>query len=333
MAKMNWYNNKIKYSILIVPLLFLAAHSASAYVIQDSPTTEVKNDFILGPGKTELFLNPGDSATREIQVTNRLGRDADFAVEIEDFTGSRDLETVVVLLGSKRGPYSLRDYLHPELMRFTLKHGQRMILPIEISVPQDADPGGLYGSVLVAAQPLQSSQAGEAGTARGGTKLITRLGSLFLVRVAGDAKEDGGLTKFQTKLGQQFFENGPVTFEILFENNGSVHLTPYGTVEFTNLLGKQVGTLEVTPWFVMPDSLRARDVVWERGFLFGKYTARLKINRGYDNAIDELATTFWVVPWKLLSGGLVLLILVIWVLKKIFSKFEIRLKPKEPAQT
>ncbi len=330
---MNCHNKKIKYVSLIVPLLFLFAHSASAYVIQDSPGTEVKNDFILGPGKTEIFLNPGDSATKEIQVTNRLGRDADFAVEIEDFTGSRDLETVVVLLGAKRGPYSLRDYLHPELMRFTLKHGQRMILPVQISVPQDADPGGLYGSVLVSVLPPPSGQAGETGTASGGTKIVTRLGSLFLVRVAGEVQEDGGLIKFHTKLDRRFFENGPVPFEILFENNGSVHLTPYGAIEIYNLLGKQVGIFDTSPWFVMPDSLRARDVSWERNFLFGRYTARLKLNRGYDNIVDESSVTFWVIPWKLLSAGLILLVLVIWALKKIFSKFEIRVKPKEPTQS
>ncbi len=305
---------------------------ASAYVIQDLPNTEVKNDFVLGPGKEELFLNPGDTSDREIQVTNRLGRDVDIKIEIEDFRGSRDPAETIVLLGDKHGPYSLKDYIKPELMSFRLSHGQRMIMPVKISIPQDAEPGGLYGSVLVAAQPPQDQLSAEAGKATGGAKLVTRLGVLYFIRVSGPVKEEGLLKQFQTKLGQRFFENGPIAFEILFENNGSIHETPYGTVEFTNLLGKQVGALEVKPWFVLPDSLRARDVTWERGFLFGKYTARLKLNRGYDNIVDEMATTFWVIPWKLLSGGLVLLILIIWVLKKIFSKFEIRVKPKEPAQ-
>lgn len=298
----------------------------SAYVIQDLPNTEVKNDFVLGPGKEELFLNPGDTADREIRVTNRLGRDVDIKIEIEDFRGSRDPAETVVLLGDKRGPYSLKDYIKPELTSFRLSHGQQMILPVTIAIPQDAEPGGLYGSVLVSAQPPQGGSAG------GGTKVITRLGTLFFIRVSGDVKEEGLLKKFQTKLDKRFFENGPVAFEILFENNGSVHLTPYGTIEFTNLLGKQVGGLEVQPWFVLPDSLRARDISWERGLLFGKYTARLKINRGYGNIVDEMAVTFWVFPWKLLSGGLVLLILVSWILKKIFSKFEIRIKLKKPIQ-
>lgn len=317
----------ISYSLIAIALMFfLSSTVVQAYVIQDFPGMTIENDFALGPGKTELFLNPGDTVTKELYITNRLGREVEFVIDIEDFTGSRDPKETVVLLGDKRGPYSLRDYLKPELKNFTLKQGQRMIMPVIISIPADAEPGGLYGSVLISAQPAKSASQTEAGKAVGGAKIVTRLGTLFFVRVSGDVKEEGILKKFSAKLDKYFFEKGPIPFEVLFENNGNVHLSPYGTIEIKNLLGREVGQLNIDPWFAMPDSLRAREVKWERGFLFGKYTALLKVNRGYGNIVDEMATTFWVIPWKILVLVFAVLFLLVWGMKWLFSNIEIKRK-------
>lgn len=307
-------------------LFFAGINSAAAYVIQDLPTTQVKNDFVLGPGKTELFLNPGDSATKELYITNRLGRDVEFTVDLEDFTGSRNPDEVVVLLGGKKGPYSLKDYLRPELNRFVLSHGQRMVLPVEIAIPETAAPGGLYGSVLVSAQPAPGS-AGQG--AAGGAALITRLGTLFFIRISGEVTENGALKKFSVKGGQGFFEEGPVPFEILFENNGSIHLSPAGEITISNLMGRVVDSISIDSWFAMPNSLRARYVNWERGFLAGRYTANLRLDRGYGGNVDTASVVFWVVPWKILLAGLGVLILVILVFRWVFSRIEIRVKPKE----
>lgn len=317
----------ISYSLVAIAVMFsLSSTAVQAYVIQDFPGMTIENDFALAPGKTELFLNPGDIVTKELYITNRLGRDIEFVIDIEDFTGSRDPRETVVLLGDKRGPYSLRDYLKPELKNFTLKQGQRMILPVIISIPADAEPGGLYGSVLVASQPAKSTSQAEADKATGGAKIVTRLGTLFFVRVSGDVKEEGVLKKFSAKLDKYFFEKGPIPFEVLFENNGNVHLSPYGTIEVKNLLGREVEQLNIDPWFAMPDSLRAREVKWEREFLFGKYTALLKVNRGYGNIVDEMATTFWVIPWKMAVLAFAVLFLFILGMKWLFFNIEIKRK-------
>ncbi len=317
----------ISYSLVVMTaIFFLSSTAVQAYVIQDFPGMTIENDFALAPGKTELFLNPGDIVTEELYITNRLGREVEFVIDIEDFTGSRDPGETVVLLGDKRGPYSLKDYLKPELKNFTLSQGQRMIIPVTISIPVDAEPGGLYGSVLVASQPQKSTSQAEADKATGGAKIVTRLGTLFFVRVSGDVKEEGLLKKFSAKLDKYFFEKGPIPFEILFENNGNVHLAPYGTIEIKNLLGREVGQLNIDSWFVMPDSLRAREIKWERGFLFGKYTALLKVNRGYGNIVDEMATTFWVIPWKIAVLAFAVLFLLIWGMKWLFSNIEIKRK-------
>jgi len=156
-----------------------------AFEVQKLANVLVENDFTLGPGKIELFLNPGESVTRNLLITNRLGRPMKFRVELEDFTGSSTGERAAVLLGNKRSPYSLRDFLHPEIWEFTLSHGERMVLPVTVTIPQEMEPGGLYGSVLISTSPSEDFLEREEEKAKGQVRLVARVGALFFVRVKG----------------------------------------------------------------------------------------------------------------------------------------------------
>ena len=319
--------HKIKLTILIgqiLAALFLPA-VISAYTIQDLPAMETKNDFVLGPGKAELLLNPGESAERELYITNRLGREMTFKVEIEDFAGSRDASETIVLLGNKKGPYSLKDYIKPEAAEFTLKNKQRIILPVTIAIAKDAEPGGLYGAIFVSTIPSANEKDTELNASTGGAVTITRLGTLMFVRIKGDVKEEGFLKSFSAK-GKKIFESGPIYFDLVFENNGNVHLNPYGALEIKNLFGSKVGEIIVDPWFAMPDSLRLREVNWNKSFLLGRYTAEAKINRGYGDIIDEETISFWVMPWKIILAGFAVLVLIVLFFKWVFSRFEIKRK-------
>ena len=296
-----------------------------AYQIQKLNNVPVENDFTLGPGKAEVFLSAGESEIRNLTITSRLGRPMNFKIEIEDFVGSPMGERAAILLGQERGPYSLRDYLQPELIEFTLNHGERIILPVKVSIPADAEPGGLYGSVLVSTSPPEDFlQEGE--DVRGQVRLVARIGSLFFVRVEGDANIEGHLERFDTADGRKFYSRGPVDFSIVYKNTGSVHLVPYGTIEITNLLGKKVGQIEIDPYFVMPESLRSRQATWETDLALGFYTATLHINRGYDDIFDTAKVSFWIVPWQMVLTVVIVLIVLIVFLIWIFKHFEIRKK-------
>jgi hypothetical protein len=316
---------------LFLPILFIGiaffgfrVPSALAYKIEDLTDVPVENDFVLAAGKVELWMDPGDKYTKEIMITNRLGKTMDFKVEVADFKGSRNPEETVVILENEKGPYSLKDYLKPEITEFTLTHGQRMILPVEVSIPSDAEPGGLYGVILVSAHPSLTPAEIEKEKAKGQIQLVSRLGSLFFIRVRGDLIENGFFKELKTD--KKYYEKGPISFKLLFENNGNVHLIPYGLIEIYNILGKKVDEIELTPWFALPDSVRSREAKWERGFLFGKYKALVSVNRGYQDTIDQKSINFWVIPWKIILAGLIALSLVIWFFKWLFSKFEIRRK-------
>jgi len=315
------------FPILIVGGVLLSlGTSVFAYRIEDLPGTLVEGDIVFGPGKIELVLEPGSSTTREIYITNRLGREMTFQVEVEDMTGSPDPEKTVIFLGEKRGPYTLKDWVHPEIKEFTLQHGQRMRLPVEIKIPEDAEPGGRYGVVFVATKPEPPEVKPGEQEAAGGIAIRTRTGALLFVRIPGEVKEEGYLKEFGLDPSKRFFEKGPITFKFIFENQGNVHLNPHGRVEIKNMVGKPVGEIEVAPFFTLPNSSRMHKVTWERKKLFGKYIATAYINRGYDNITDVKAIEFWVIPWKLLAIGLVGLFLLIWFVWWVATHFEIRRK-------
>jgi len=312
--------------VIAVMLFGISFPLVLAYQVEDLNISPGDNDFVLGPGKVELWVEPGEKIIKEFTITNRLGKTMDFKIGIEDMKGSRDPEETVVLLGEEKGPYSLKDYIKPELTEFTLNHGQRMILPVEISIPPDAEPGGLYGSMLVSTSPPQVEGGIEGGKAKGQISLISRLGTLFFIRVKGEAREEGSLKDFTVE--KSLYEKGSIPLNILYENNGDVHLNPYGVIEIRNILGRKIDEIEVDPYFTMPDSVRLREVKWDRELLFGKYTASLSLNRGYQDKIDQKSISFWVVPWKIILSGLSGIIVMVSLLVWIVSRFEIRRKGK-----
>ncbi|MEK7555926.1 MAG: hypothetical protein AAB523_01400 [Patescibacteria group bacterium] len=301
------------------------AFPAQAYEIQELDDKSIIGDFVIGPAKAEVVVEPGTQKTLNIIVTNRMGDERVFNLSVEDFTGSRNAEEPVVLLGDERGPYSLKDYLSFAEKSFVLKHGQRATIPVTISIPVDSEPGGRYGSVLVTTTS-KPAEGETVGATTGGATIVSRIGALFFVRIPGVVAEDGELQSFTVASDKKFFLDGPVPFHLLYENNGSVYLNPYGEITIKNMLGETVGGLKVEPWFAMPDSLRLREVSWDRDFLLGRYTAEAKINRGYGDIIDEASVTFWVVPIKLVLSVFVGLLLLLLIIRFIGSRFEFRRK-------
>lgn len=278
-------------------------------------------DFVVGPGRTEIELFPGETITQEITVTNRISGDRKFLLEVEDVTGSDDGSTSVSLTGDEIGPYSIRDYISFPKDEFVLELGERARIPVTITVPPDAEPGGYYGSVLVSTVQQGSSEGGQTRS-----PVIARVGSLFFLRVKGEAVE-GGETKSISMIDDKlWYEKGPVKMGILYENTGSVHLNPFGTLSVKNMFGEEVGYVELEPWFVLPTSLRVREITWDREFLLGRYTVEVKVNRGYEDIIDEVSVSFWVLPWKIVGGVFAALFVVIFGIRAFFRTFEFKRK-------
>lgn len=282
-----------------------------------------QGDFVVGPGRVELEVKPGETIVYEISVTNRISDDRVFDLTVEDMAGSEDASEAVVLLGEEKGPYTVKDYITFPKDSFVLNLGERAKIPVTISIPEDAEPGGFYGGVLVSTVRSNEEKV-ENEAAR--SPIIARIGTLFFLTIKGDVETSGETKSLNTTSGKWWYEKSPINLSVLYENTGSVHLNPYGELRIKNLFGEEVGYVELEPWFVLPKSLRSRDIVWEREMLFGRYTATAQINRGYDDIVDEVSVTFWVLPWKVFLGLFLFIFVIIFSFRAFFRTFEFKRK-------
>jgi len=349
MASMN------KYALLTLCFIVLAATPLSGEVFAQSQTTATSStdvststnevvepesnkkwyrseqifgniavgDFVVGPGRAEIEVNPGETVVQEISVTNRITEDRQFMLEVEDMSGTTDASSAVNLTTGERGPYSIRDYISFPEDSFVLELGERAWIPVTITVPPDAEPGGYYGSVLVSTVRVPDGDKSNT-TAR--SPIVARVGSLIFLTVRGETVKEGSVTDVSTIGDKLWYESGPIDIGILYENTGSVHLNPYGEISVANMFGEQVGFVELEPWFVLPQSLRLREIAWDREFLLGRYTATVLVNRGYDDIIDEVSVSFWVLPWKIVGGVFLILFIVIFTIRAFLRTFEFKRK-------
>jgi len=279
-------------------------------------------DFVVGPGKIEIEAKPGETVRAEISVANRISDGRTFELVVEDIEGSTDASQSVRLLGEAKGPYTLKDYISFPKNTFKLDLGERARIPVMITVPKNASPGGLYGSVLVST--IQENTDQPVGATR--SPIIARIGTLFFVTVPGEVVRAGETKEITLHNDKFWYERGPIDFSVIYENTGSVHLNPYGELRITNLFGEEVGFVELDPWFSLPKSLRSRDITWDRELLFGRYVATVNINRGYDDIVDTKTVTFWVLPWKIVGSIFLVVFLIVFGFRLFFRTFEFKRK-------
>ena len=315
---------------LALTSVLVPSATAEAAVTYEYLNVEVQNDFVVTPGKTEIFINPGETVTKNVSVTNRNARTVRFQISLEDFIGSSDPEVPVVLLNDEENsPYSLKDYVHPEIKDFTLKTGEKITIPVTISVPTDIEPGGHYGAVVISNRPTDPVTGELLDGASGNTKIISRIASLVLVRVNGDVIESGNLEDFKAVGSDSgIFQAKPSGFEIAFKNTGPVHLVPYGSITVKNLFGGKVATLPVDAYFALPKSTRYREVAWNANspFALGRYTATVTLYKGFGNEMETSTISYWVLPWKLLTGAFVILFVLVAMLRFVATRFEFKRK-------
>jgi len=254
----------------------------------------------LGPGKIEVELIPGGQISKDIFIVNNLGRESVFDISFEDVEASPAEEGGVRFLGRLSSQFSLKNYFSVPEQSFVLAEGEEKIIPVTITLPDQAPVGSLHAVVLVTPRL-------ETVTASPQTK--PRLGLLVFVKVAGEKQESG----FLASLNQGRYVNfgsQAIKFSMLFNNNGNTYLNPYGLLSIKPLFGGQSKEIVIKPWFVLPQSTRQK-IVLAPELKTGIYQAELQLNRGYENIIDKKTVWFIVLGWLtgLIIGGLIILLI------------------------
>lgn len=266
------------------------------------------------PVKVSHTMEPGESVSGEIKVTNRSDQPVKVEVNVKDFVPLKGTATINIVQRAK-GVTTVADWITLDPgYTFTLQENETKQATYTINAPPNAEPGGHFGVALFKASKLVE-ETGEQ------LKIGSELGMLIFVTIPGSHLQKGDLLDFSAK---KFVQKGPVDFRVDFENTGTVHFEPKGTIRITNIFGKEVANVPIEGQVVLPGGVRALSASWHAaGLLLGRYKAEINIKDGEGNVLTTDSITFYAFPvWYLISFVLSIIALF-FVLKFLKRKFNI----------
>lgn len=249
--------------------------------------------------------NPGDVIQAEIKVRNATDQPMQISSTVEDFLIASDGITPQPVLETTNVRWSMAKWI-------SLAGGTNRIvaprttttIPIVVSVPRNALPGGKYAMILH--QPIGSSGpllltndlAAAAGTNQ-------RVGTLIYFRVNGPVKEEALIRNLEVPMVTEY---GPVPLSFDVENLSDIHIKPELTVKIRNWIGQVVNEEKIESANVFPLSLRHFATKWDRVWGFGRYTLEVTMVYGEQAQVSRTNQHFWLFPYTLVLGIIVLLL-------------------------
>lgn len=305
-------------------LLSLFAPSPLVAAVQTPSTTRGNGQALeIAPPVMTLTAKPGQTIQAQISLRNISSGPLVVQGQVNDFTAAGEDGTPKILTEEgEANPYSMRSWVGA-LPSLTLQPRQIRSLPVSITVPAKAAPGGYYGVVRFTGRPPELE-----GT---GVSLSASLGALMLVRVSGISKEGLAVEEFfvaQDGKTATLFESTPLQFVQRLKNIGNVHEQPVGQVTITDMFGKKVAAVNVNlpPRNILPQSIRRFEQSLDTStlgsrLLFGRYQADLTLSYGTNKQTLTSSTTFWVIPYRLIGAGITALIVGFFVLRFTIRRY------------
>lgn len=297
--------SSIRVAVLACAVILVSLFVSSSVFAQSSVDSV---SITVSPQSLDTAVNPGQSTVNVFRVTNGSEQSITIQPTPKNFV-PRGNEGAIQI-EEEETPYSLAQWLSVEPAgEVVIGPKQTADFEVTINVPENADPGGHFGSVVF--RTLPSDLPGSAAT------VSQEVAPVILVRVPGDAREQIVVTSFRAD--NIFLTNSESTsFEIITRNEGNVHLKPSGTISIFNTFGKQVASAQVEGSNVIPGAERKMVAAWEEsGFRLGRYTARLTMVYGKDNQIVTAQTSFMIVPVRQVVPIAAAVIVVLFVLFRI----------------
>lgn len=276
----------------------------------------------IAPPIFQINLQPGETWSSSIAVVNNNPYDLTLFADPVLFKPSGESGSPVFISHpDEESPdtSSLAHWITVPQGALEVLREQTYYLPLTISVPFDAPPGGHYAAVLIGNHAPEGSSEGS------NVSVTSSIAALIFLSVSGDVIEKGRIRDFVTE--KSLYETAEATLSLRFENQGNVHLLPQGNIVIYNMFGKVRGTIPVNHHKdygnVLPDSIRKFSFTWESDaglWDIGRYKAEATIGYGKDMKQTALATTYFyvlpIVPLLEIVAGLVTFFLFFgWALR------------------
>ncbi len=303
---------------LLVGVMLAGMAVLPAFAATSSVAGGAANGLKVSPVTTNIVIDKGESRTVTVYVQNVTKDTSAFQAVINDFVASNNEtgQPALLLNPNQYAPsHSLKRYVAP-ISDFTLGPGEQKSVSVNITIPKDAVAGGYFGAVRFAPASLEGGN---------NVTLSASVGSLILVKVPGNFKEDLRLVSLDVRQGDDgapqvvFMGGSTLTAAARFENKGDVQEQPFGKI-LLRQGGTQLASYEInntTPrGNVLPDSIRKFTVKLDKVGLFGQYTVYGNFGFGSNGELLSGQTTFYVIP---LLGIILVLLGIALVLFLIFG--------------
>lgn len=281
------------------------------------------------PSPLVTTLKPGTPSELELKIRNAGTTTEELKIEARSFK-----------LGNDTGQVDLDDTTPPDISPFLSFSNPNFNIPakqwftqkVRISLPKEA--GCSYSFALVI-----SRRAAPKAT-EGGRVIKGSLAVFTLVNTdRPDCKRQLEVASFTTSKG--VYEYLPADLTIKFKNTGNSIVQPYGNVYLQRGADDTapITTLPVNDnrAHILPGSTRSLKASWTSGFpvyrdgklvwdwakiadlRIGKYTAKLVAvyNDGGRDVPVVQTVSFWVIPWKILAGLALVVLLVLFAVGMI----------------
>jgi hypothetical protein len=292
-----------------------------------------------------LNVKPGNSASADLRVNNPSAHDERLKVVIKTFT--QDGSNGNVTLRDPTAADTFINWISFSKTEFDAPPGLWQTVKMTISVPKTAAFGYYFAVEFTSANPTPKTQNG--ASIQGAVASFVLLNA----EVPGE-KRQMQITSFSAD--HRFYEFLPASFTIRLHNSGNIYAGASGNI-FIMRGSKQVAVLNVNEnhGLVLPASNRVFSAKWSDGFpkyqtvldkngqavktkngndqrklswnfgqasklRFGHYTAKLALvyNDGSRDVPLNGELSFWVIPWRLLIG---LLIVALFMVIGFWSTF------------
>jgi hypothetical protein len=308
----NTTNKKIlKYWYLLVVLVVLVVFPARAKAQEQQGITVTPSIMHI-----DLATDPPEY---ELSYFNNTKTSINLIFSAQDFTELEDSYKISFFTGQAASnyKYSLSSWISFETKELELNPGEKK--NVRIFIDKNRIPkGGHYASILAEIQQPEVDKQ---------VAVKAVLSSLLFVRAStGQEIEDGKISDFSAL--RESIEY-PDEYQVRFENNGNVYVSPYGQIQVLDPLGNLVarGPFNVDSLDSLPESIRdyqAKVTTYQKVLLPGVYTAKIDLTFGKTNQKATATIKFFSQGMfsfgKIAIGLIIVFFAALYLRKKLVKK-------------
>jgi len=275
----------------LIPALFIIG-VAIVTIAQPHPAsahgeTTASQAITLTPASTELKINPGDSASKTVDIINS-GHDS-FGVKITSspyHISGVDYDPKFTQLP---GTVDASQWVSLSKTSASVDGGKVLTVPYTVTVPKGTAPGGYY-AVVFAETSADDSKTGVVSH--------NRVGNILYITVNGDIKSSGDLTGGTIP---SFSFGGPVPITTKISNTGGSHFITKAVYSVVSMTGDEVFKSS-TERYILPQTEREITETWSPRPLFGIFTVHRSatINGEIKTLPDQKIVI--ISPWVIIAA-------------------------------